>query len=51
MVLRLANVTAGYGAKTVISGVSFALEPGRFWLCSVITVPERRRRCARRWDC
>jgi branched-chain amino acid transport system ATP-binding protein len=29
MVLRLANVTAGYGAKTVISGVSFALEPGQ----------------------
>ena len=29
MVLRLADVEAGYGAKTVISGVSFALEPGQ----------------------
>jgi len=29
MVLRLNNITAGYGAKTVISGVSFALEPGQ----------------------
>jgi branched-chain amino acid transport system ATP-binding protein len=29
MVLRLNGVTAGYGAKTVISGVSFALEPGQ----------------------
>jgi branched-chain amino acid transport system ATP-binding protein len=29
MVLRLNGLTAGYGAKTVISGVSFALEPGQ----------------------
>jgi branched-chain amino acid transport system ATP-binding protein len=29
MVLRLTGITAGYGAKTVISGVSFALEPGQ----------------------
>ncbi len=29
MVLRLSGITAGYGAKTVISGVSFALEPGQ----------------------
>jgi branched-chain amino acid transport system ATP-binding protein len=29
MVLRLNGITAGYGAKTVISGVSFALEPGQ----------------------
>jgi branched-chain amino acid transport system ATP-binding protein len=29
MVLRLTGVTAGYGAKTVISGVSLALEPGQ----------------------
>jgi ABC-type branched-subunit amino acid transport system ATPase component len=29
MVLRLTGVTAGYGTKTVISGVSFALEPGQ----------------------
>jgi branched-chain amino acid transport system ATP-binding protein len=29
MVLRLSNITAGYGTKTVISGVSFALEPGQ----------------------
>jgi branched-chain amino acid transport system ATP-binding protein len=27
--LRLGGVEAGYGAKTVISGVSFALEPGQ----------------------
>ena len=29
MVLRLTGITAGYGAKTVISDVSFALEPGQ----------------------
>ncbi len=29
MVLRLTGVTAGYGTKTVISGVSLALEPGQ----------------------
>ena len=29
MVLRLTGITAGYGAKTVISEVSFALEPGQ----------------------
>jgi branched-chain amino acid transport system ATP-binding protein len=29
MVLRLHGITAGYGAKTVISDVSFALEPGQ----------------------
>ncbi|MEA2730393.1 MAG: branched-chain amino acid transport system ATP-binding protein [Acetobacteraceae bacterium] len=29
MVLRLNGVVAGYGPKTVISGVSFALEPGQ----------------------
>jgi branched-chain amino acid transport system ATP-binding protein len=29
MVLRLNGLVAGYGAKTVISGVSFALEPGQ----------------------
>jgi ABC-type branched-subunit amino acid transport system ATPase component len=29
MVLRLTAITAGYGAKTVISDVSFALEPGQ----------------------
>ena len=29
MVLRLNNLEAGYGSKTVISGVSFALEPGQ----------------------
>ena len=29
MVLRLTGVTAGYGAKTVISDISFALEPGQ----------------------
>jgi branched-chain amino acid transport system ATP-binding protein len=29
MVLRLAGLAAGYGAKTVISEVSFALEPGQ----------------------
>jgi ABC-type branched-subunit amino acid transport system ATPase component len=29
MVLRLDGVQAGYGAKTVITGVSFALEPGQ----------------------
>ncbi len=29
MVLRLNGITAGYGAKTVISDVSFALEPGQ----------------------
>jgi ABC-type branched-subunit amino acid transport system ATPase component len=29
MVLRLAGIAAGYGAKTVISDVSFALEPGQ----------------------
>jgi branched-chain amino acid transport system ATP-binding protein len=29
MVLRLTGITSGYGAKTVISGVSFALEPGQ----------------------
>jgi branched-chain amino acid transport system ATP-binding protein len=29
MVLRLSDITAGYGAKTVISGISFALEPGQ----------------------
>jgi ABC-type branched-subunit amino acid transport system ATPase component len=29
MVLSLTGVTAGYGAKTVISDVSFALEPGQ----------------------
>src|SRR6202453_2906309 len=29
MVLRLSGITAGYGAKTVISDVSFALEPGQ----------------------
>jgi branched-chain amino acid transport system ATP-binding protein len=29
MALELAGVTAGYGAKTVISGVSFSLEPGQ----------------------
>jgi len=29
MVLRLTDITAGYGAKTVISGVSFTLEPGQ----------------------
>jgi ABC-type branched-subunit amino acid transport system ATPase component len=29
MVLRLDSLQAGYGAKTVISGVSFALQPGQ----------------------
>lgn len=29
MVLRLTGITAGYGAKTAISDVSFALEPGQ----------------------
>jgi len=29
MVLRLTGITAGYGIKTVISGVSFTLEPGQ----------------------
>ena len=29
MVLRLEGLQAGYGAKTVVSGVSFALEPGQ----------------------
>ncbi|MEO9189908.1 MAG: ATP-binding cassette domain-containing protein, partial [Acetobacteraceae bacterium] len=29
MSLELSGLTAGYGAKTVISDVSFALEPGR----------------------
>jgi branched-chain amino acid transport system ATP-binding protein len=29
MVLRLTGITAGYGAKTVISNVSFALQPGQ----------------------
>jgi branched-chain amino acid transport system ATP-binding protein len=29
MVLQLNGVTAGYGAKTVISDISFALEPGQ----------------------
>lgn len=29
MVLRLNGITAGYGAKTVISGVSLSLEPGQ----------------------
>jgi branched-chain amino acid transport system ATP-binding protein len=29
MVLRLTGITAGYGAKTVISDVTFALEPGQ----------------------
>ena len=29
MVLSLNGITAGYGAKTVISGISFALEPGQ----------------------
>jgi len=29
MILELSGLTAGYGAKTVISDVSFALEPGR----------------------
>jgi len=29
MVLRLTGVTAGYGTKTVITDVSFALEPGQ----------------------
>src|SRR3954471_18827312 len=29
MVLRLDGVEAGYGPKTVISGVSFVLEPGQ----------------------
>ena len=29
MVLRLNGLEAGYGPKTVISGVSFALEPGQ----------------------
>jgi branched-chain amino acid transport system ATP-binding protein len=29
MVLRLTNIAAGYGPKTVISDVSFALEPGQ----------------------
>jgi ABC-type branched-subunit amino acid transport system ATPase component len=29
MVLRLSGITAGYGTKTVISGLSFALEPGQ----------------------
>ena len=29
MVLRLSGIAAGYGAKTVISDVSFALEPGQ----------------------
>lgn len=29
MLLQLAGLAAGYGAKTVISDVSFALEPGR----------------------
>jgi branched-chain amino acid transport system ATP-binding protein len=29
MMLRLNGVEAGYGAKTVISAVSFALEPGQ----------------------
>jgi branched-chain amino acid transport system ATP-binding protein len=29
MVLRLSGITAGYGAKTVISGVTFTLEPGQ----------------------
>ena len=29
MVLKLSGITAGYGAKTVISDVTFALEPGQ----------------------
>ncbi len=29
MILELANLSAGYGAKTVISEIGFALEPGR----------------------
>jgi ABC-type branched-subunit amino acid transport system ATPase component len=29
MMLRLSDVAAGYGPKTVVSGVSFALEPGQ----------------------
>ncbi len=29
MILELANLSAGYGAKTVISDIGFALEPGR----------------------
>ncbi|MGD0433236.1 MAG: ABC transporter ATP-binding protein [Acetobacteraceae bacterium] len=29
MVLRLSGITAGYGTKTVISSLSFALEPGQ----------------------
>ncbi|MGA9869167.1 MAG: ATP-binding cassette domain-containing protein, partial [Acetobacteraceae bacterium] len=29
MILELSGLTAGYGAKTVISDVGFALEPGR----------------------
>jgi branched-chain amino acid transport system ATP-binding protein len=29
MVLRLSGITAGYGAKTVISGISFTLDPGQ----------------------
>lgn len=29
MVLRLTGITAGYGTKTVISGVSLALQPGQ----------------------
>ena len=29
MGLRLSGIAAGYGAKTVISDVSFALEPGQ----------------------
>jgi ABC-type multidrug transport system ATPase subunit len=29
MLLQLSGLAAGYGAKTVISEVSFALEPGQ----------------------
>ena len=29
MPLQLSGIAAGYGAKTVISDISFALEPGR----------------------
>lgn len=29
MILRLSDVAAGYGPKTVVTGVSFALEPGQ----------------------
>jgi len=29
MLLQLSGLAAGYGAKTVISDVSFALEPGQ----------------------